>query len=122
MMRNPPRSGALAVNEQFSLVHVGMEKSVPHRSAQKGLDDVAAKVLQIIAFAGERLDVGQGCSIDPFERQHLFRSPVPIDSRDPQIRILGNVLGKFRSRGRFQTEIPFPSDGAGERINDLDEL
>jgi len=99
-----------------------MEKSVPHRGAQKGLDDIAAEILQIIAFGNERLDVGQWCSIDPFERQHLFRRPVPIDSRIRKIRILGDVLGKFRSRGRFQTEIHFHLDGAGERINDLDEL
>ena len=41
----------LRVNEQISLMHVGMEKSIPHRGAQEGLNDVAAEVLQIVALA-----------------------------------------------------------------------
>ena len=40
----------LCVNEQISLMHVGVEKSVPHRRAQKRLYDVAAEGLQIIAL------------------------------------------------------------------------
>ncbi len=113
---------SLCVDEQISLMHVGVEKSVPHRRAQEGLNDVATEVLQIIALRGERLDVGQRCSIDPFERQHLFRGPVPVDSRNPEILILRRILGEFGCRGGFEPEIHFHLDGAGQRIDDLDRL
>ena len=112
----------LLIDEQISLMHIGMEKSIPHRGAQERLNDVAAEALQIIAFCGERFDVGQRRSIDPFERQHLFRGPVPVNSRNPECLILRRILGKFGSRGGFEPEIHFHLDGAGERIDDLDRL
>jgi hypothetical protein len=40
----------LRVDKQISLMHVGVEKSVPHRRAKKRLNDVAAEGLQIIAL------------------------------------------------------------------------
>ena len=49
---------SMRVDKQISLMHVGVEKSIPHRGAQEGLNDVAAERLQIIAPRSERLDVG----------------------------------------------------------------
>ena len=119
-----PKSTAVrrpsGVDEQIALMHVGVEETVAHGVTQEGLDDDAAKVLQVVALGGERVDVGERDAIHPFEGQHLPGGAVPVDPRHAKIHVFGAIFGEFRRRRRLQAKIHLHFDRARQRVDDLD--
>ena len=111
----------LVVDEQIPRMHVGMKEAVAQRVAQEGLDQRARKLRQIEALGDKPRAVRQRRGIDPFQRQDLFGSAVPIHRRHTKIRIVFGVLGHFRERRRFQAEIHLDRDRAAQGVDHFDE-
>src|SRR5690606_29475533 len=87
MRRDPPHNAkihrdniACGVNEEISLMHVGMKKAVPHRMYEEGLDDEAAKPGHVMACRNECIAVRSGNAVDPFHRYDAPRCPLPVDA------------------------------------------
>ena len=102
-------------------MHVGVKKPVAQSMAQEALDHIVAELRQIEAFRLQRSVVAEPNAVDPFKSQHFTRGAIPIDCRHAKVGILAGVLRHLGSGGRFQTEIHFDCDRAGEGGYDLNQ-
>ena len=77
---------------------------------------------KIEAGVAQRRDIGQRDPVDPFEREHFPRRAVPVDRRDPEVRVARDIFAEFARGGGLEPEIHLHAHRAGQRIDDLDEL
>ena len=109
------------VDEEISLMHVGVEKSVAQRMPEKGLDERPRKRPRIEPERGQTVGVGERHALDPFHRHHFARRAVPVDRRRPDFRIIPGILGEFRGGSRLQPKIHFHAHRARQRLDDLNQ-
>jgi hypothetical protein len=86
-----------AVDEQVSLVHVGMEEAVADRVAEEALDDRVAQLHQVEPLRAKGVDVGNWRSIDPFGGEHVTRGALPVNLRHAETGIFPGVFRHFRN-------------------------
>ncbi len=110
---------ALAVHEQVSLVHVGMEEPVADRLPQKALDHGPPDGTGIVSSRDEVRGAVQLDAVDPFGGQDISRRQLPFGPGHAKILVALRVLSEFGGRRRFQPEIHFHQDGAGEDLHHL---
>ena len=98
-----------------------LEAAALSEMAEKILDDAAAELGQIEAGRFEPRAVVQRNAVDPFKRQHFLGGPVPVDSRNAEIRVFTGVVRHLGERGRFESQIHFDGDGAAQCLDDFDQ-
>ena len=109
------------INEEIALVHVGVEKSVAQRGAQKGLDQAARQCARIKSEPNQTLRIGHRDAVDPLHRHHFARGAVPVDGGRANVRIVCGIFREFRRRRGFEPEIHLHPNRAGERLDHLAE-
>ena len=114
-------NAARLVDEEISLMHVGVKKPVAQRRAQERLNERARQSARIKSELGQAFGIGKRNPVDPFHRHHFARGAVPIDRRRADFRILLGILGKFRRRRGFEPEVHLDAHRARERLDDLNE-
>ena len=115
------RDMPLAVDEQVSRMHVGMEEAVAQRVAQERLHQRASERRQIEPARFKRGAVGERRSVDPFQRQDRARGALPVDRGHAEIRIVLRVVADLGDGGGFQPQVHLDGDRTRERIDHLDE-
>src|SRR5580700_1043335 len=58
----------------------------------------------------------------PLERQDGSAGAQPIDPRDTEVRVPGEILSELRSCGSLHSQIHFEPDHLGERLHNIDRL
>src|SRR5260370_18080076 len=66
------------VEKQVAGMHVGMKEAVAQRVAQETLDHLAPEFGQIDLRLRKTRMIAQRNAVDPFHRQNIIRTPVPI--------------------------------------------
>ena len=109
------------IQEQVAGMHVGVEKAVAQRMAQKALDHLAAEIGQVDLRLFQPGMVAERNAVDPFHGQDVVRGAVPVHRRDAKIRIVPGVLGHFGHRRGFQPQVHLHRDRARHGVDDLDQ-
>ena len=83
------------VDEQVSLVHVGMEEAVADGVAEEALDHRIAERHEVEALLLEAVDRGDGRTVDPLGGEHVPRRALPVDLGHAEAGIVPRVLRHF---------------------------
>ena len=59
-------------------------------------------------------------AVDPFERQHVARGPLPVDRRHAEALVVRGGLGHLRERRRLEAEVHLHRHRAGQRVDHRD--
>ncbi len=112
---------AFMIDKQIARMHVGVKKAVAQGMAEEGLDHGGGKTRQIEALGLQCLPVGERRRLDPFQREHVFRGPIPVHRRHAEIRIVPGILRHLGERRPFEPQIHFHRHRALERGHHFDQ-
>ena len=99
--RQPP----VGKHEQIALVEVGMEEAVDHGLAQEGADEDSGERLRIVAGGDQVGAPGQLDPVDPLERQHPARGPLPVDLGDVEAALRDHILLQLAGAGALALKV-----------------
>ena len=122
MPKSTATMSPFGVDEQVSLMHVGVEEAVAERVAEERLDEARGEQLPVMAGGGDRVEIGELDPVDPFERQDVPGGEIPFDLRNAKAAVAGGGLGHFRQGRGFQAEVHLDRHRAGEGVDDGDGL
>ena len=112
---------ALPVDEEVPLMHVGVEEAVANRMSQEGLDDDASKLRQIEPRAGERRQIRQVQSVDPFDREDVLGGAIPVYGGHPEVCVITRVFRVLGGSRGLEPEVHLHLHCARQRFDDIVE-
>jgi hypothetical protein len=111
---------AVAVQEQVSRMHVGVEEAVAQCVTQESLHQRTPERRQVQPARFQCGAIGERRAVDPRERQHAARGALPVDRGHAEVRIALYVVAHLGDRGGLEPQIHLDRDRACECVDDLD--
>ena len=105
---------SVGADEQIALVHVGVEKAFRNGLAQEDQDQLFGECVQVMPGCLQRLYICDFDAVDPVERQHAARCPVPVDVGDHIAIDRDHGVFEFRRARGFAAQIEFAQRPAFE--------
>ncbi len=108
-------------HEQIAGMHVGVKEAVAEHHIEKGVRRLLDDGEQIMPGRFQGVDLVDGNSMDPFQRQHPPGRPLPVDGGDGEGRIVGEILGDLGRRRRLEAQVHFHGHRLFEGPDRIDE-
>jgi hypothetical protein len=100
-------------------MHVGMEKAVAQRMAQKRLDQIGGDGPQIVTCRSERGDVVHLDTVDPLHGEHVAAGTLPVHRRHAKAGIVLRVFAKLGKSCPFEPQVHLDAGGLRQRFGNL---
>ena len=100
-------------------MRVAVEEPVPEDHRHPRLRDHLGQALAFLQRVARLLDVGELAALDELQRQDARAGVAPVDARDADVRVAGEVPMEGLGVAAFEPVVELLADRAGELVHEL---